>query len=473
VLLAGFSAKLLGSATTHTSPPSMHWYLHRSLNLVSGRDGILFSALDARLREQFYHLVREHAHVLNAITTGLSALPDTAETFARTQAMWRFFRHTQTTPATLLEPVREAARDALSQTTGPVALIVHDWSTLHYGRHTAKKDRLHKSRKGDVGYDLGTALLVDSADGRPLGPMELRLRTHGELITTRANPATSHPAHVDDVLDAMNAARVWNLARPLIHVIDRAADSVGHFRTWHAAGHRFVVRVDGDRMVCWQKQELRLAKVAEALGSQAFFDAERTVRVGKREGQLYVAETVVVLERPARRRMNDTQVDIPGVPLTLRLVVTRVMEGSEVLAEWLLLSNATTEHNAARIAQWYAWRWRIESFFKLLKDAGQDVESWEQESSEAIAKRLCVASMACLSVWHLMREDSPQGQEVRGLLVRLSGRQMKWGVRETAPALLAGLEKLLAVLDVLTDYTPDQLRQLVRATLPHLFNPSG
>ena len=63
--------------------------------------------------------------------------------------------------------------------------------------------------------------------------------------------------------------------------------------------------------------------------------------------------------------------------------------------------------------------------------------------------------MACLSVWHLMRDESAQAQEVPVLLVRLSGRQMKRGVRATAPALLAGLEKRLAVLDVLTDYTLD------------------
>jgi hypothetical protein len=109
--------------------------------------------LDARLREQFYHLVREHAHVLNAITTGLSALPGTAEPFTRTQSMWRFFRHTDTTPVTLLEPVREAAREAFTQTSGSVALIVHDWSMLHYGQHTTKTDRLHKNRCGDVGYE--------------------------------------------------------------------------------------------------------------------------------------------------------------------------------------------------------------------------------------------------------------------------------------------------------------------------------
>ena len=115
------------------------------------------------MRKQFYHLVREHAHVLSAVTTGLATLPGTAEPFARTQAMWRFFRHPHTSPAALLEPVREAARVALAHSTGPVALVVHDWSMLHFARHHAKTDRLHKNRHGDVGYDLGVALVVDSA----------------------------------------------------------------------------------------------------------------------------------------------------------------------------------------------------------------------------------------------------------------------------------------------------------------------
>jgi hypothetical protein len=42
------------------------------------------------------------------------------------------------------------------------------------------------------------------------------------------------------------------------------------------------------------------------------------------------------------------------------------------------------------------WRWKIESFFKLLKSAGQNLESWQQETGLAIAKRLLVVSMACV-----------------------------------------------------------------------------
>jgi IS4 transposase len=76
-----------------------------------------------------------------------------------------------------------------------------------------------------------------------------------------------------------------------------------------------------------------------------------------------------------------------------------------VLAEWLLLTNVTAV-NAATITLWYYWRWQIECFFKLLKQAGHHLESWQQESAAAIAKRLLVVSMACAKVWAIAADKS-------------------------------------------------------------------
>lgn len=76
--------------------------------------------------------------------------------------------------------------------------------------------------------------------------------------------------------------------------------------------------------------------------------------------------------------------------------------------------------------QWYYWRWRIESFFKLRKSAVHQVEHWQQETAEAIAKRLLVATMTCVVVWQLAHSEEPEANALRQLLVRLSERQMKW-----------------------------------------------
>ena len=86
---------------------------------------------------------------------------------------------------------------------------------------------------------------------------------------------------------------------------------------------------------------------------------------------------------------------------------------------------------------------RIETFFKLLKSAGHNVEQWQQGTVDAVAKRLLVATMSCVVVWQLARSKEPTADEFRRFLIRLSGRQMKWGRAFTEPALLA--ERGLAI----------------------------
>ncbi len=78
-----------------------------------------------------------------------------------------------------------------------------------------------------------------------------------------------------------------------------------------------------------------------------------------------------------------------------------------------------------------------------------NAEAWQQESGAAFLRRLCVASMACLTVWHLQCDQSPMAARLRTVLVRFLGRQMKHKVESTAPALLAGLERLLAIDDLM------------------------
>ena len=89
-----------------------------------------------------------------------------------------------------------------------------------------------------------------------------------------------------------------------------------------------------------------------------------------------------------------------------------------------MLSNVK-DIDASTIALWYYWRWKIETFFKLMKSAGHQLEAWQQESALAIAKRLLVASMACVTVWAIAADESQEVAELRGFLVKLSGRQMR------------------------------------------------
>jgi hypothetical protein len=448
-----------------------------------GRHGFHFGRLDSRHRDRYWTLVSEHAHAVNALVTGISALPGAAAPLAAARAMTRFLNHDGIPLPALIEPAQDAVRAELAARPGHFVLVVHDWCMFNFNAHASKADRYRRSHDEDLGYELGSALAVDADDGRPLGPMEFRLRTAEGMLSTRLGGAPLPPGHVDELDGAMAAAGTWGLGRTPVHVIDREADSVGHYRRWHAAGHRFVVRADRERVVLHGGRECKLGEVVAGLTDR--FAAARdsrgrpeavTIRAGA--GTVHVAEAAVVLHRPARRQTggrtaggNKRQVEVPGPPLPLRLVATRVVaDDGAVLAEWWLLTGlGGGEADAATIGRWYSWRWAIESYHKLIKSAGMNAESWQQEAAAAFLRRLCVATMACLTAWHLGRDPSPTAARLRGILVRLSGRQMKHRVTWTAPALLAGLERLLAIDDLMRVEDLEEVLELARCQLPRLF----
>jgi len=156
----------------------------------------------------------------------------------------------------------------------------------------------------------------------------------------------------------------------------------------------------------------------------------------------------------------------------LRFVVAEVRsESGKLPAQWKLLTNVSAEWaSIEQLARCYYWRWNIESFFKLLKSHGQQMEKWGQQTGKAIARRLLIAAMACVQVWLLQADESPAAMEFRNVLVRLSGRQTKRTRPHTAPALLAGLWGLLSMLSTLEGISLAQLKRLAKQ-MPYL--PSG
>jgi hypothetical protein len=265
------------------------------------------------------------------------------------------------------------------------------------------------------------------------------------------------------------------LSKPVVHIVDREADAVRQVRRWQRRGRQFLIRAQDIRLVHHEGREVLLNTVVSQLREQ--FTVSREVDYRGQRAVQYVAATAVVLHRPAKVRRPQTQGRqrqyVAGAPLSLRLVVSQVRTvDGRLLAQWLLWTNLPSTVDAATVALWYYWRWRIESFFKLLKSAGQHVEQWQQETAEAIAKRLLVAAQACVLVWALARATAPAAEPTRALLIRLSGRLMKRHQPYTAPALLAGLWVLLAMVSVLDDYSVADLRRVAAHALPVWQSPT-
>lgn len=405
-------------------------------------------------------LVESHLRSVPKLAAGVASLPSAGSAFAATQAAWRFFNNERVALAALVEPLREVGRDAVGDLRAPFVLLVHDWSKLSFGHSNGKKDLVQLTHATDVGYELTTALLVSGDDGRPLAPMEMHLRTANGILSTRA-PAPRNRPHLEQVLPTMRASNGWGLSKPLVHVIDREADSIDHYRRWDADGHKFLIRAD-DRRVLHSGKSCLLSEIRGQFKRQKRFKCVGDAAYHGRPAKLWVAETEVVLHRAAKKNVNGKKWELPGRRLTLRLILVQLRnDKGKVLAEWMLLSNvplswATAEH----FARCYYWRWGIESFFKLLKSHGIELEHWQQETGPAIARRLLIAAMACVVVWQLQADNSPEASELKDILIRLSGRQMKRSRPHTAPALLAGLWVLLSMLELIRHYDLRKIKRL-------------
>jgi hypothetical protein len=429
--------------------------------------------MDGRLQKRYLLLVKQHMDAATALAAGIHALPQVGDSFAAAQAAWRFFDNDKATLPLLVEPLREMGRRGAGRSASPFALLVHDWSKVDYDGHASKIDQVQLSNGQDYGYELLTALLVDAATGAPLAPMETSLLAAQGHHTTAHELVQPRKAHLDQILPVMQASRSWGVAKRLVHVIDREADSLFDMRQWVANEHLFLVRGD-DRRVCFRTGSHLLSEIVEILRQESGFSFLRDVEIRGKAGKLFVAETEVILDGDAwQRDENKKKYRVPGPALTVRFVVAQVRdEQDQVMAEWLLLTNVPAEADANLIAAWYYWRWRIETFHKLIKAAGLQMEHWLQEKASRIAKRLVVACMACVVAWQLESQTTPAAEQCKKLLMDLSGRQTKRSRRVTTSGLLAGLHVMLMVLGVLDQYTPAQLREIAAAAIP-TYTPSG
>ncbi|WP_153558856.1 flagellar biosynthesis protein FlhF [Roseimaritima sediminicola] len=380
---------------------------------------------------------------------------------ASTQAAWRFFNDKASTLKQVFSPILAKVRSQIQSDCQQFVPVACDWCNLHYKDHHGKKGRVALSRIQDLGYEMFSGLALNDVDGQPIGPLWFELRDEQGVHSTRCHEVRRAISVLDEVAASMEFAASLNLGPVPIFIIDAECDSIAHLRQWDAAGMTFLVRGQAKNTAKHENKRRNLKEIGDVLHDSGGFTYVRKVNYEGRKLQQWVAETAIIITRPARpERLGEPRKSIPGVPLPLRLIVSELRdENGEVVATWYLYTNAPASVASATIVLWYYWRWQIEDFHKLLKAAGQEMEHWGQETCEAIARRLAVATMACLIVWSLARDPGEEAAQIRQVLVRLSGRQMSRKRPVTAPAMFAGLWVLLAFDDALRKYDLDALRQ--------------
>jgi hypothetical protein len=418
---------------------------------------------EPRLQARYRILVKQHLSPAQSAAAGLREIPRVSNAFTAAQAAWRFYANKRIGLPELAKPILDQATEAVARHCAQYVLAPIDWSPLHYTDHESKQDRITLYNKNDLGYLLHEALAISDIDGTPLGPLYLGVEAADGLHCISSPTPVPVGDNLDHAPQMMREVEALGLAKTPVFIYDREGDSLWHLRLFAADRRLFIVRGNDVRRVRHEGKSRLLEEVEARLAGQ--FKFARQVDYKGRKARQFVAETTVTLDQPARRQRRDESgklryQTLKGEPLTLRYIVAEVRdEEGRVLATWRLWTNLPPEVGASTVALWYYWRWRIESSFKLIKSAGQQIEKWQQETAAAVAKRLMIAAQACIIVWALQAQTADESViGLRRLLIGLSGRLMRRGVEYTAPALFAGLWQLLAMLDTLERYTLSELQ---------------
>ena len=396
-------------------------------------------------------MVESHLKTSQRLATASHAKQGTASSFAATQAAWRFYAHEKTTLSKLSAPLMAASCDGIEEYCTDYALIVHDWSVLNYWNHDSKTDR--KGFHGTAcGYELQSSIVLSDNNGLPLGVMAQNLSTQNGIWSSyQGDEVQEEKEHLQELAQRVQWLEKQAIDKKPVHIVDREGDAVEWLRA--CTNSLWLIRCRKTSTVIFGDKRYKIQELAKQL---AVAPQAREVRYRGKIAYQAIADCPVTITRPAQPKRQAAL--IKGEPIAAHLVVSRITDANgKILAEWYLLSNAPV--NAQILATWYYWRWQIECFFKLLKQHGLQLEDWQQESGLAIAKRLLIASQACILVWQLQYDDTPPAHEIKHFLVRLCGRQMKKNRPITPSALLEGLWLFLTLMDTLDHYPIEQLRQ--------------
>lgn len=187
------------------------------------------------------------------------------------------------------------------------------------------------------------------------------------------------------------------MARPkmavCVHIGDRESDIYELFHAADELGTRFLVRTCVDRLAgvgdCTVADQMRQARPKGAYRIQA-----RT-----KDGEHYEAVLQIKYERLVVRPPIGKEKDYPPLTLTVIHATEQRSPKNRAKIAWKLLTNLPVESLEAAIEKlkWYAMRWEIETFHKILK-SGCKAEESKLRTSERLANLI---SVFCIISWRI------------------------------------------------------------------------
>lgn len=348
-------------------------------------------------------------------------IPTACQDWAATKAAYRFLNNPRVDESIILAGHFQATQARFTSTDGPV-LVLHDTTEFSFTRSdTQAIGQTHKVASGPqnkkgrqrmhtvCGILMHSSLAVTTA-GLPLGLAAIKIWTRKKFKGTNALKGRG----IDGGRHSVNTTRIpiaekesirWleNVrqstdhlgdAGRCIHIGDRESDIYELFSECQSLGTRFLFRTCVDR-----RAETGEQTVIEVMDKQRVGAVHR-VEVRDNKGRLSTAVLELKYHRLQVCPPIGKEKRYSNLTLTVLHATERGKPKDREPIKWKLITNLPVASKAQAVEKldWYAMRWKIETFHKILK-SGYRAEESKLRSAERLANLI---AMMCLLAWRVL-----------------------------------------------------------------------
>jgi hypothetical protein len=332
-------------------------------------------------------------------------LPQACGSRAKTKAAYRFLSHPRACMQTLLSAHYQATTRRASQEA--VVLAVQDTTSLNYSAHPATEmlGLIGSKPTGPIGMLVHSTLAFNEA-GTPLGLLDVQHWVRDPDEFGKKHQRHQLPLEAKESarwlrsLEAVSAAQARCPNTRFVGVGDREADIYELFVWSQAEAGRpaLLVRAEKDRLLSQDQGHLWEAVAAAPLAGTLELKIPRRGAQPARQALVEVRHRQVELKAPRRKS------DLPGVRLWAVLARESNPPPGIEPVQWMLLCTLAVDNfeSAVEKLRWYAGRWGIEVFHRVLK-SGCKIEQRQLAGADRLEACLAIDLVVAWRIFQLTK----------------------------------------------------------------------
>lgn len=363
------------------------------------------SFTDERLNKRLRKLLERMEGAMGA------SIPLACQDWANTKAAYRFFSNDKVSEDMILAGHLQSTRSRFAATTGPI-LVLQDTTEFTYQRERADqigvmhqlncgKDKYGGRRLRTVCGLLMHSSLAVTLEGLPLGLSAVKFWTRSKFKGTAALKKTINPTRVPIeqkesfrwLENLRQSTALFDDPARCVHIGDRESDIYELFCTAQELGTHFLVRTcvdrlagDGNHTVADEMRDVDVSGL-------------HPVEVRDSKGNLDTAAVEIRYRRVHVLPPIGKQKRYPALTLTVLHAQEQEEPADRPRIDWKLITDLPVHSHDAAIEKlrWYALRWKIEVFHKILK-SGCKAETARLRTAERLVKLIAVF---CILSWRV------------------------------------------------------------------------